>query len=393
MLLPRFVPGRPAEWYTALGQRLFDVGLALLLVLSEVFSSNIQATLPLFSQAARLGLTGAAVLLLTAKLLLLTEYPRRWQPAVVLAVLAYTGFAALYGGDRWFFLAALTGLAAFGVDLRRALRVYVVTAAAGLVLVQLLHFVTPLVPFNFYCGGWDFGYGHYNGYGARLLGVFLAWAWLRFGRLRLWDWAGLAALSLYTMFYVTARGAGVAMLFMLALLSLCRLRPVLSRSRFSAALAALVWPALTALSIYWSIMGDFVGPVVADYWFHKINDLLSGRLDVWYRIFRPGPFTAFGGRATDGDPSSAIDNAYLAVIMNKGVLGAVLVGLAAVVLVWRLARRGHGVEAVLAVGMMAYLMMENKPFLLSADPLVLLAPCLLLTPPGAPLALPEDGPG
>ena len=29
--------------------------------------------------------------------------------------------------------------------------------------------------------------------------------------------------------------------------------------------------------------------------------------------------------------------------------------------------------------------MENKPFLLSADPFVLLLPCALLTPRGAPL--------
>lgn len=390
MLLPRFVPGRPAEWYAALGQRLFEGGLALLLILSEVFSSNIQATLPRFSQAARLGLTGAAVLLLAAKLLLLTEYPRRWQPAVVLVVLAYTGFAALYGGDRWFFLAALAGLAAFGVDLRRALRVYVITAAAGLALVQLLHLVTPLVPFNFYCGGWDFGYGHYNGYGARLLGVFLAWAWLRFDRLRLWDWAGLAALALYTLFFVTARGAGGAMLIVLALLALCRLCPALFRTRLFAAAAALVWPALTVLSAWLSTVGNFEDPPNVYLWVHYLDRILSGRLDVWYRIFRPGPFTVFGGRPTDGDPNTAIDNAYLAAIINKGVLGAVLIGLAAVVLVWRLARRGHGIEAVLAIGMMAYLMMENKPFLLSADPLVLLAPCLLLTPPGAPLPLPED---
>ena len=35
---------------------------------------------------------------------------------------------------------------------------------------KLLHFATPLMPYNFYCRNWDFGYGHYNGFGARLVG-------------------------------------------------------------------------------------------------------------------------------------------------------------------------------------------------------------------------------
>lgn len=385
MLLQRYMPGRSAEWYAGLRQRVFDAALALLLVLSEVFSSNIQSTLPALSRTARLALTGGAAALLAAKLLFLTDYRRRWQPAVVLAVLGYTGFAAMYGGDRWFFLSALVGLAAMDIDLRRALRVYAGTAAAGLLLVQLLHLLTPLVPFEFYCGGWDFGYGHYNGFGARLLGLAFAWVWLRFARLRWWDWAGLLALFGYTLFVVTARGAAVAMALLLALTALLKICPALFRGPVFAALAALIWPALTALSIWLSTLVDIEHPLDSPLWTHMLSRYLSGRPDIWYRVFRPGPFTAFGGRPTDGSPDTAIDNAYLAVIMNKGIVGAVLVGIAAVALVWRLARRGRSREVVLAAAMMAYLLMENKPFLLSADPLVLLAPCLLPAPRGAPL--------
>ena len=39
-----------------------------------------------------------------------------------------------------------------------ALRVYLDAAVAGLVLVQALHFATPLMPYKFYCRNWDFGY-------------------------------------------------------------------------------------------------------------------------------------------------------------------------------------------------------------------------------------------
>ena len=181
--------------YKPLASRVYCTGLALLLVLSEVFSSNVQDTLPGFSRIMRLGLTGCAVLLLAGKIILLTGYEARWQKVLIAVVLVYTAFSSWYGGDLWFFLAALIGLGAKDVDWETALRVYLVTAVAGLVLVQALHFATPLMPYKFYCRNWDFGYGHYNGFGARLVGVFFAWAWLRHDRLRAFDWAGLAALG------------------------------------------------------------------------------------------------------------------------------------------------------------------------------------------------------
>ena len=184
--------------YKPLASRVYCAGLALLLVLSEVFSSNLQSTLPTFSRVARLGLTGFAVLLLAGKIVLLTEYETQLQKIIVAVVLVYTAFSAWYGGDQWFFLAALVGLGAKDVDLQTALRVYLATAVAGLLLVQALHFVTPLMPYKFYCRNWDFGYGHYNGFGARLVGVFFAWGWLRHDRMKAFDWAGLAALAIFT---------------------------------------------------------------------------------------------------------------------------------------------------------------------------------------------------
>src|SRR5699024_7724172 len=211
MLLQRFPaldPGQDRR--RMLAQRVFCAALVLLLVLSEVFSSNIQATLPGLSRLARLALTGGAVLLLGAKILLLTGYTRRWQPVLAALVLAYTAFAAWYGDDVWFFLAALVGLAAKDIDLRGALRAYLTAAVAGLLSVQLLHFATPLMPYNFSCRNWDFGYGHYNGFGARLIGVFFAWAWLRHDRLRWFDWAGLAALLAFTYKVPGSRGAAGA---------------------------------------------------------------------------------------------------------------------------------------------------------------------------------------
>ena len=66
------------------------------------------------------------------------------------------------------------------------------------------------------------------------------------------------------------------------------------------------------------------------------------------------------------------------------VFGA-LVAAVTLFLLWRLCRAGHTGESMLLFAMLCYLLMENKMFLFSANPLILLLPCALLTPWGAPL--------
>ena len=85
--------------YKPLAQKAYCAAIVLLLILSEVFSSNIQAALPTFSSLARLALTGGAVALLGVKIFLLTDYEARWQPILAALVLAYTAFATWYGDD------------------------------------------------------------------------------------------------------------------------------------------------------------------------------------------------------------------------------------------------------------------------------------------------------
>ena len=359
----------------ALAQRFFGAALALLLILSEVFSSNIQSTLPGFSHLARLALTGGAVLLLGAKVVLLTDYERRWQPVLAALVLVYTAFAAWHGDDVWFFLAALVGLGAKDIDLHRALRVYLIAAVAGLLFVQLLHFVTPLMPYNFYCRNWDFGYGHYNGFGARLVGVFFAWAWLRHDRMRWFDWAGLAALFVFTYKVPGSRGAAGAMAALLLLFAVQRFLPRLFDNR--------IWYALVlALPIVLAGFSLYAGYVYNPEWPYErmalllLSIFLSGRFEIWHNIFWGSELSWLGGLPTDGDEHSAIDNTFLAIPMNKGYLGAILVAVFFLLLLWRLARHRHATEVLCLAAFTLYLFMENKPFLLSADPFLLLAPCV-----------------
>ena len=359
--------------YKPLASRVYCAGLALLLVLSEVFSSNLQSTLPTFSRVARLGLTGFAVLLLAGKIVLLTEYETQLQKIIVAVVLVYTAFSAWYGGDQWFFLAALVGLGAKDVDLQTALRVYLATAVAGLLLVQALHFVTPLMPYNFYCRNWDFGYGHYNGFGARLAGVFFAWGWLRHDKLCAIDWMGLAALAIFTYKVPGSRGAFGGMAVMLLLFAVQKFFPKLFDNKIWYAFVLAVPVILVVFSLY-------AGYIYNPEWPYDhmaillLSIFLSGRFEIWHNVFWGSPLTLLGGLPTDGDEHHAIDNTFLAVPMNKGILGAILVAAFFLLLLWRLAKKYRSTEMICLLALTLYLFMENKPFLLSANPFLLLAP-------------------
>lgn len=361
-----------------LAQRVYCAGFAMLLILSEVFSSNIQSTLPTLSTLFRVGLTGCGVLLLLAKCVFLTRYETKAQWVLLAAVIGYTGFAALYGDDHWFLLAALVGLGAKDVDLRQAVKVFLAVTAAGLVLVQLLHYTTPLVPFKYYCRNWDYGYGHYNGYGARLMGVFFAWAWLRWPRLRWYDWAGLTALLLYTMFVPICRGAGGAMILLLLLFALQKLLPRFFESRIYHGLLLAVYPLLTVFSV---LAGYFFDPMVPDQTpiLKKIDRLFSGRFEIWHNVFWETPLSLLGGVPTDGDEHHSIDNMYLALPMNKGLLGAILVAAVFLILLWRLCRGHHTGELLCMTALLAYLLMENKVFLVATNPFLMLLPCVFFT--------------
>lgn len=114
-----FRPVSPAA--QAKGERVFCAAVALLLVLSEVFSSNIQNTLPTFSHVCRIALTVTAAVLLVAKSLLLTQWQTKQQALTAAALAAFAVFTTAYGHDQWFLFAVLLGIGAKDVDLRRVL--------------------------------------------------------------------------------------------------------------------------------------------------------------------------------------------------------------------------------------------------------------------------------
>ena len=355
-----FRPVSPAA--QAKGERVFCAAVALLLVLSEVFSSNIQNTLPTFSHVCRIALTVTAAVLLVAKSLLLTQWQTKQQALTAAALAAFAVFTTAYGHDQWFLFAVLLGIGAKDVDLRRVLQVYLAAAAGGLLAVQLLHAATPLVPYLYYCRNWDYGYGHYNGYGARLAGVLMV-------------------------------------LFLLQ-----RALPAFFESRIWHGMALAAAPLALGFSLLAGRLFDPDHPTVTPL-LDKLNGLLSGRFEIWHHVFwgyplyhpeqdgvpgwyhdaMPKAVTLLGGLATDGDEHHAIDNSFLAIPMNKGVLGAVVIGVIFLLLMWRLCQNRCTGETLFLTVILVYFLMENKCFLFSADPFILLLPAALFPAKGKPL--------
>ena len=249
----------------------------------------------------------------------------------------------------------------------------IVDKFADVLVVQLLHFATPLMPYNFYCRNWDFGYGHYNGFGARLAGVAFAWGWLRHDRMRALDWMGLAALAIFTYKVPGSRGAFGGMAVMLGLFLVQKFFPKLFDNKIWYALVLAVPVGLAVFSLYAGYIYDPVWP-----YDHMaillLSIFLSGRFEIWHNVFWGSPLTLLGGLPTDGDEHHAIDNTFLAVPMNKGLLGAALVAVFFLLLLWRLAKKHRSNEMICLLALTLYLFMENKPFLLSANPFLLLAP-------------------
>ena len=209
-----FRPVSPAA--QAKGERVFCAAVALLLVLSEVFSSNIQNTLPTFSHVCRIALTVTAAVLLVAKSLLLTQWQTKQQTLTAAALAAFAVFTTTHTGTTNgfclpFCLALVPRMlicaGCCGSTLPQRLagcwrcscctpqRRWCLTCTTAATGITAMAITTGTVP------GWPV--------------YFFAWGWLRWPRLRWWDWGGLAALAAYTLLVPGCRGAGIAMVLLL----------------------------------------------------------------------------------------------------------------------------------------------------------------------------------
>ena len=216
--------------------------------------------------------------------------------------------------------------------------------------------------------------------------------------------SGLAALAAYTLLVPGCRGAGIAMVLLLVLFLLQRALPAFFESRIWHGMALAAAPLALGFSLLAGQLFDPDHPTATPL-LDKLNGLLSGRFEIWHHVFwgyplyhpeqdgvpgwyhdaMPKAVTLLGGLATDGDEHHAIDNSFLAIPMNKGVLGAVVIGVIFLLLMWRLCQNRCTGETLFLTVILVYFLMENKCFLFSADPFILLLPAALFPAKGKPL--------
>ena len=216
--------------------------------------------------------------------------------------------------------------------------------------------------------------------------------------------SGLAALAAYTLLVPGCRGAGIAMVLLLVLFLLQRALPAFFESRIWHGMALAAAPLALGFSLLAGRLFDPDHPTATPL-LDKLNGLLSGRFEIWHHVFwgyplyhpeqdgvpgwyhdaMPKAVTLLGGLATDGDEHHAIDNSFLAIPMNKGVLGAVVIGVIFLLLMWRLCQNRCTGETLFLTVILVYFLMENKCFLFSADPFILLLPAALFPAKGKPL--------
>ena len=100
-----------------------------------------------------------------------------------------------------------------------------------------------------------------------------------------------------------------------------------------------------ALPVALAVFSLYAGYVYNPEWPYErmalllLSIALSGRFEIWHNVFWSAPLSLLGGLPTDGDEHHAIDNTFLAVPMNKGLLGAILVAAVFLLLLWRLAKK------------------------------------------------------
>ena len=196
----------------------------------------------------------------------------------------------------------------------------------------------------------------------------------------------------------------IAMVLLLVLFLLQRALPAFFESRIWHGMALAAAPLALGFSLLAGRLFDPDHPTATPL-LDKLNSLLSGRFEIWHHVFwgyplyhpeqdgvpgwyhdtMPKAVTLLGGLATDGDEHHAIDNSFLAIPMNKGVLGAVVIGVIFLLLMWRLCQNRCTGETLFLTVILVYFLMENKCFLFSADPFILLLPAALFPAKGKPL--------
>lgn len=322
----------------------------------EIFFVNslYRDRLPWLFEYGTMALDHLVALCLLGKILFCTRYDGR-QLAAAFCVLFVIRWVFMNNHNKWMMMALLFALAAKDVPLRRALKLVFPVGALSVGVVALSS-VTGVIDTmqDLSTGRYrnSFGYGWYNFFGACLLGLALMYVCLRgVKRLKWFDFALLAALTVFCNFGPDSRAATICLVLLIAGLLVVRiwpgvLRPLPVRILLTAA-PLLAFAASMGLALGW----DPENPVLS-----RLDGLLSTRISLGWQGLSTMPF-AIAGQMPGAD--MLVDNAYLYYWIVAGPVASALIWLSFALLMWRLLKAGLATEAVCCLAMLCHATMET----------------------------------
>ena len=286
--------------------------------------------------------------------MLCTRYDGR-QLAAAFCVLFVIRWVFMNDHNKWMMMALLFALAAKDVPLRRALKLVLPVGAlsVGVVALSSVAGVIDTVQ-ELGTGRYrnSFGYGWYNFFGACLLALALMYVCLRgIKRLKWFDFALLAALTVFCNFGPDSRAATICLVLLIAALLVVHiwpgvLRPLPVRLLLTAA-PLLAFAASMGLALGWNPEN----PLLA-----RLDSLFSTRISLGWQGLTTMPF-AIAGQMPGAD--MLVDNAYLYYWIVAGPVASALIWLGFALLMWRLLKEGLTAEAVCCLVMLCHATMET----------------------------------
>lgn len=338
----------------SIGSWLFT--LAAVVYQFEIFFANslYRYRIPWLFDYGTVVLDHILALCLLGKILLCTRYDGR-QLAVAFGTLFVIRWVFMNNHDKWMLLALLFALAAKDVPLRRALKAVFTVGAASVVVVavsSLLGVINTVQELGTGRYRNSFGYGWYNFFGACLLGLAVMYVCLRgIKRLKWFDFALLAAVTLLCNFGPDSRAATMCLCVLMVAALVVRIWPVVLRPLpvriLLAAAPVLAFVASMILAFLWNPDN----PVLA-----MLDRLLSTRISLGWEALQTMPFAIAGQMPADG---MLVDNAYLHYWLVAGPVASALIWGGFALLVWRLLKQGHATEAICCLVMICHGTMEG----------------------------------
>lgn len=248
----------------------------------------------------------------------------------MLAVLPAGVLCVLCSGDFALMEFAIVAIAAKDIPVRKLVKVFAVIKAAAIVLTLALAAVKVLPNIAYENGqeaaNYTYGFCHRNVLGANMAVLCLAWFYLRYRRLQLWDYVLWGVLTIATYLIAVSRTSLLIMVMSIAMVWACR--------RYESKL--LKMPRMRLILVGF-VVGLFLISLVCTVFYKRYNEfwefvdkIFTKRLRFAHQCLETYGFSLFGQEMdfvstldaqNDAEATRLIlDNAYMRGLLHNGII-------------------------------------------------------------------------